>query len=64
MKLRPLSLSKVTRVPPGFVGLAATENAEHVAIGDAARRMWGLQFHPEVTHTPQGSAMIGSAAGG
>jgi hypothetical protein len=39
---------KVTKLPDGFVGLAKTANAEHVAIGDAARKIWGLQFHPEV----------------
>ena len=37
---------------------AATENAEFVAIENLDRKMWGLQFHPEVTHSPLGKTVL------
>lgn len=49
---------KVTRVPEGWEALAATGNAEWAAAGCAAKRHYALQFHPEVTHTPQGTAIL------
>jgi GMP synthase (glutamine-hydrolysing) len=49
---------KLHAVPDGFEPVAATDNAEYVAIENLASRMWGLQFHPEVTHTPQGKTML------
>ena len=49
---------KVTELPPGFEVLAQSQNAEHAAIGNAARKQYGLQFHPEVTHTPQGKEIL------
>jgi GMP synthase (glutamine-hydrolysing) len=49
---------KLSRVPAGFKKVAATDNAEFVAMENAERRMWGLQFHPEVTHTPLGSKIL------
>ncbi|GAK57443.1 GMP synthase [glutamine-hydrolyzing] [Candidatus Vecturithrix granuli] len=51
---------KVTQLPPGFEVLAQSENAEHAAIGSAERKQYGLQFHPEVTHTPQGKDILRS----
>ena len=50
---------QVTRVPPGFSVLASSCNAPVAAMGDAARRIYGVQFHPEVAHTPQGAAILG-----
>jgi GMP synthase (glutamine-hydrolysing) len=49
---------KLRAVPEGFEPVAATDNAEYVAIENLGARMWGLQFHPEVTHTPQGRAIL------
>ncbi|MCL6561560.1 MAG: glutamine-hydrolyzing GMP synthase [Firmicutes bacterium] len=48
----------VRRVPPGFVVLAATETTPVAAMGDPARNLWGVQYHPEVHHTPHGQAML------
>jgi len=45
---------RVVRVPPGFRILAGTATCRAAAIGDDKRRIYGLQFHPEVAHTPRG----------
>src|SRR5215210_3041278 len=42
---------RVESPPPGFQTLASTANAPVAAIGDPSRRLYGVQFHPEVTHT-------------
>jgi GMP synthase (glutamine-hydrolysing) len=49
---------RVMRLPPGFRPVAATENAPFAAIADEARRFYGLQFHPEVAHTPHGAQLL------
>ena len=49
---------KVTELPEGFEPLAASPNAPYAAIGNAARKFYGLQFHPEVTHTPLGKEIL------
>ncbi len=49
---------KVTRLPAGFVAVGATENSKSAAIADTRRKFYGLQFHPEVSHTPRGSEVI------
>ncbi len=49
---------RLTRLPRGFVPVAKTENSEYAAIEDAERRFFGLQFHPEVAHTPRGKGII------
>ncbi len=49
---------RVESLPPGFVPLAATENAPLAAMGDPARHYYGLQFHPEVAHTPRGVEIL------
>ncbi|MCL4299384.1 MAG: glutamine-hydrolyzing GMP synthase [Anaerolineae bacterium] len=49
---------RVTRLPAGFHSLAESENSPHTAIGNPARGLYGLQFHPEVTHTPQGKELL------
>jgi GMP synthase (glutamine-hydrolysing) len=48
----------ITELPPGFRALASTENSPVAAIGDPARRVYGVQFHPEVVHTPMGKDII------
>eukprot|EP00168_Porphyra_purpurea_P007228 TRINITY_DN1896_c0_g1_i2.p1 TRINITY_DN1896_c0_g1~~TRINITY_DN1896_c0_g1_i2.p1 ORF type:complete len:572 (+),score=251.91 TRINITY_DN1896_c0_g1_i2:132-1718(+) len=49
---------KLASLPDGFEVLASTANTEHAAVGDAARRFYGLQFHPEVTHSDHGTALL------
>jgi GMP synthase (glutamine-hydrolysing) len=49
---------RVARVPTGFVSHARSENSPYAAIGNSARRWYGLQFHPEVQHTPQGAEIL------
>ncbi|MDE3084816.1 MAG: glutamine-hydrolyzing GMP synthase, partial [Verrucomicrobiota bacterium] len=49
---------KLTRLPPGFVVLGATENSPYAAVGDIKRRFFGIQFHPEVFHTERGVDII------
>jgi GMP synthase (glutamine-hydrolysing) len=49
---------KVAELPEGFKVIASTENAPIAGIADEQRRLYGLQFHPEVTHTKQGSAIL------
>ncbi len=49
---------KVTALPPGFEVLAVSEGAPFAAIGDEGRRIYGVQFHPEVHHTPRGAAIL------
>src|ERR1700721_2490523 len=49
---------RVTAVPPGFKVTAATDNAPLAAMADESRRLYGLQFHPEVTHSLQGGEIL------
>jgi GMP synthase (glutamine-hydrolysing) len=49
---------KVTALPPGFKLMAATDSCPIAGMADEARRFYGVQFHPEVTHTKQGRAML------
>ena len=49
---------KVTSLPPGFATIASSANCPVAAMADARRRFYGVQFHPEVTHTLQGRAIL------
>jgi GMP synthase (glutamine-hydrolysing) len=49
---------KVLEMPPGFRLMASTESCPVAAMADEARHFYGLQWHPEVTHTVQGRAML------
>lgn len=49
---------RVDRLPEGFAAIAGTENAPLAAISDEQRKFYGLQFHPEVTHTHQGKEIL------
>jgi len=53
---------RVIEMPPGFRVVATTENAPFAVIADDARRYYGLMFHPEVAHTPQGAALLANFA--
>jgi GMP synthase (glutamine-hydrolysing) len=44
--------------PPGFVALGATDNCPVAAMADESRRLFAVQFHPEVAHTPQGMRIL------
>ncbi len=48
----------VTAPPPGFEVLARSANSPIAAMGDLARGLYGLQFHPEVVHTPRGREIL------
>jgi GMP synthase (glutamine-hydrolysing) len=48
----------VRRLPPGFETLAHSDHSPHAAVADPGRRLYGLQFHPEVSHTPWGSDVL------
>lgn len=49
---------KVNSLPPGFRAVASTENSDFAAVEHPGRRLYGLQFHPEVAHTPRGRDII------
>ncbi|HET7238018.1 MAG TPA: glutamine-hydrolyzing GMP synthase [Terrimicrobiaceae bacterium] len=49
---------RITKLPKGFRALGKTENSPNAVIGDTKRRIYGLQFHPEVAHTPRGKAIL------
>jgi len=49
---------RLTILPSGFRELGHTENAELAAIVDRGRKIYGVQFHPEVVHTPKGSEIF------
>ncbi|GAB6849567.1 glutamine-hydrolyzing GMP synthase [Paraburkholderia kururiensis] len=49
---------KVTEMPEGFRLMASTESCPIAAMADESRHFYGLQWHPEVTHTVQGRAML------
>ncbi|THJ31662.1 glutamine-hydrolyzing GMP synthase [Lampropedia aestuarii] len=49
---------KVTQLPPGFKIMASTPTCPIAGIADESRHYYGVQFHPEVTHTVQGQALL------
>ena len=49
---------KLTKLPRGFKPVAVTENSPFAAIENRAQKLFGLQFHPEVVHTPRGKEII------
>ncbi|MGV8038806.1 MAG: glutamine-hydrolyzing GMP synthase [Thermoanaerobaculaceae bacterium] len=49
---------KVTRLPEGFAAVGHTTSAPLAAIADTTRRLFGIQFHPEVRHTDQGRRIL------
>ena len=48
----------ITKLPQGFTTVGTTENCPYAAVADPARNFYGVQFHPEVVHTPQGTTVI------
>jgi GMP synthase (glutamine-hydrolysing) len=51
---------RVTALPPGFKVVGVSQGAPFAAIADEARRLYAVQFHPEVAHTPRGGELIGN----
>ena len=49
---------RVTKLPDGFETLAVSGNAPFAVVGDESRKLYGVQFHPEVVHTPHGALLI------
>ena len=49
---------RVVKMPPGFQLMASTESAPIAGMADEKRHFYGIQFHPEVTHTRQGQRII------
>ncbi|TAD89436.1 MAG: glutamine-hydrolyzing GMP synthase [Alphaproteobacteria bacterium] len=48
----------ITAIPPGFAVVATSDNSPFAMIADEARRFYGVQFHPEVVHTPRGAKLL------
>ncbi|HVV26430.1 MAG TPA: glutamine-hydrolyzing GMP synthase [Rhizomicrobium sp.] len=49
---------KITAIPPGFSVVATSESSPYAVIADEARKFYGVQFHPEVVHTPRGATLL------
>ncbi|MCX7021696.1 MAG: glutamine-hydrolyzing GMP synthase [bacterium] len=49
---------RVESLPPGFEAIAHTPNSPYAAVRDKGRSIYGVQFHPEVHHTPEGPAIL------
>ncbi|MEN2993822.1 MAG: glutamine-hydrolyzing GMP synthase [Thermodesulfovibrio sp.] len=49
---------KITEMPDGFIKLAHTENSSYAAMADRKRKIYALQFHPEVVHTEKGKKIL------
>ncbi|BDG07270.1 glutamine-hydrolyzing GMP synthase [Anaeromyxobacter paludicola] len=49
---------RVEALPPGFEPVASTPSAPYAAVEDRRRRFFGVQFHPEVVHTPRGAELL------
>jgi GMP synthase (glutamine-hydrolysing) len=49
---------KLTRLPKDFVVVGTTDNSDYAAIENSRRRFFGIQFHPEVVHSPRGREII------
>jgi GMP synthase (glutamine-hydrolysing) len=49
---------KITAIPDGFSIVATSESSPYAVIADEKRRFYGVQFHPEVVHTPRGATLL------
>ncbi len=49
---------KIVAIPEGFHAVATSAGSPYAVIADEARRFYGVQFHPEVMHTPRGATML------
>lgn len=53
---------KLSHLPKGFDVIGYTESSPFAAVANHERRIWGIQFHPEVTHTPSGTRLLDNFA--
>jgi GMP synthase (glutamine-hydrolysing) len=49
---------KIVAIPPGFAAVATSESSPFAVIADEQRKFYGVQFHPEVAHTPRGATLL------
>lgn len=49
---------RIEKLPKGFKAVGTTENSAYALVADESRRFYGMQFHPEVVHTPRGMEII------
>src|SRR5919109_1543400 len=49
---------RITKLPEGFIALAGSGNSPFAAMGDMKHKYFGVQFHPEVRHTPNGEKLL------
>jgi GMP synthase (glutamine-hydrolysing) len=49
---------RIVSLPPGFTTIGISGNTPFCAVGNAEKKMYGVQFHPEVAHTPRGSEVL------
>lgn len=49
---------EVVKIPENFVTVGRSDNCENAAVYDKSRNIYGIQFHPEVTHTPNGNILL------
>ena len=49
---------RIEALPPGFAVIAESANCPAAAVASPDRRFWGVQFHPEVAHTPRGNEVL------
>ncbi|MFW6138720.1 MAG: glutamine-hydrolyzing GMP synthase [Spirochaetota bacterium] len=49
---------RIEQLPPGFKAIAHTPSSPFAAVSDQSNRIFGVQFHPEVSHTPRGSEIL------
>lgn len=49
---------RITKLPQGFKTIASSDNCPYAAFGDETRKIYGVQFHPEVNHTQQGTVIL------
>src|SRR5258706_4141554 len=50
--------AKLPAIPPGFEVVATSDHSPYAVIADEKRKFYGVQFHPEVAHTPRGSTLL------
>jgi GMP synthase (glutamine-hydrolysing) len=51
---------RIVSLPPGFTTIGVSANTPFCAVGNAEKKLYGIQFHPEVVHTPRGADIYGA----
>lgn len=49
---------KINEIPPNYIDIGTTNNSNHACIMNLTDKIYGIQFHPEVTHTPEGKILL------